>query len=150
MNTSGRRFGADWHAIKFTQRPTAPLLAPLSHDQIEFGLIWVTRFTPISNQMTASCYIKVISGEALIHTGNSNRVYVEGERISDNKIVRGDVGWQHVLFHPKPNTFGYNFRNLDVLASADSEIAVALPTFLIGEMILPPDVGIHPNVRVYG
>ena len=149
-NTNGRRFGADWHAIKFTQRPTAPLLAPLSHDQIDFGLVLTTRSTPVSYQMTASCYIKVISGEVLINTSNSNRVYVEGERIFGNQVVRADVGWQHTLFHPKPNSFGYNFRMLDVLASVNSEVAVALPTFMVGEVILPSNVGIHPSVHVYG
>jgi hypothetical protein len=153
---NNRRYGPEWFAMRMTQAAT-PSIEPQTIGGTGYGLICTVASVALPDKFTVGYFLKVRSGSAAIRL-NSVRVMrasVDGVAmaagIGASPLVLGSGdGWKYVGFHSTPNQYNYDNTLLQLLASANADILIAMPRIVFGHVDLNPAGGVLMNARLFG
>jgi hypothetical protein len=153
---AARRYGPEWYVIKMTQTAGAltesQLVGGVAH-----GLIGINANVALPNKFTIGYYVKVKTGSAAIRVNSPRvaRAAIEGVAVpagtgtSPVPLVNAD-GWKHVNLESTPNQYNYDNTAFQLLASAGSELYLAMPKITFGHANLDPNLGVLMNARMFG
>jgi Protein of unknown function (DUF2793) len=153
---AARRYGPEWYVIKMTQTAGAltesQLVGGVAH-----GLIGINANVALPNKFTVGYYVKVKTGSAAIRVNSPRvaRAAIDGAAVpagvgtSPVPLVNAD-GWKHVNLESTPNQYNYDNTAFQLLASAGSELYLAMPKITFGHANLDPNLGVLMNARMFG
>lgn len=144
-----RRYGPEWYVARVTAGPATT--EQRVFDGATFGLALTNSFTAMPTRFTAGYYLKALSGAALIAADDPRvaRASADGAATGGPLVLTAEDGWKHLCLEQGPNASGYNYRALQILATAGAVLLLAMPKIVFGHADLDPDLGVLMNARMF-
>jgi hypothetical protein len=144
-----RRYGPEWCMMRI--QVGSSVAEPRSFAGKSFGLPATSQFTAMPARYTVGYYVKVLSGDALITAdhGTVRHASRNGVAMTGALQLTSADGWQFICLQQAPNSTGYNYRFLQLLATTSSVVLVAMPKVVLGHVDLEPLGGTLMNARLF-
>jgi len=149
---NNRRYGIEFFSLKITAGTGAN--GRLTVDGTDHYLTMSNQSAPISNQMSLTFYVYVVSGQIVI--GDQNERYIDGVKTDDGAYrLDNAMGWKQVTYlldDDAPTSLGYDTNLFRLYATPNSVFYLAAPAMMAGHLD-PNDseyYGIIPGIRAWG
>jgi hypothetical protein len=142
-----RRYGAEWVAMRVDAGSS--LAEVQSFAGKSYGLPLTSRPVAMPGRYSVGYYVRVVSGEALVTPNRAIRAARNGVPVDTPFELTAIDGWQFICLQLAPNSAGYDYRFLQLLATAGSAFLLAMPKVVPGHVDLDPLGGVLMNARLF-
>lgn len=147
-SAGSRRYGPEWYAVRITQKASGPLVEEQVLASDAYGMAWSNTFTALPARFTAGAYFKVKTGKAAAVM--QTRLTVDGVAQSGTRLLTNADGWKYVEWQSSPNVFQYDYRAFNLVLTAGTEVYMAMPRFILGHVLVDPNLGVLMNDKMFG